>query len=171
MTSRNDITASAARDAAATPTMALTVAMVTRRAACEAGGVERVVGGLLAALPRTRPDWRVETVSAFREGSRLEGLDGLSDVVASLRLGWRLRRGTADVVFVHCPECLWGIRLLRRRRNGPRFIAVWHCAGPAAYLRLRWPGCGPRGSGTPCRPTVTSPCTARSRAGSATCTA
>jgi glycosyltransferase involved in cell wall biosynthesis len=114
--------------------------MATRRAACEAGGVERVVGGLLAALPRTRPDWRVDTVSAFREGSRLEGLDGLSDVVASLRLGWRLRHSAADVVFVHCPECLWGIRLLRRRRGGPRFVAVWHCAGPAAYLRLRRPG-------------------------------
>jgi glycosyltransferase involved in cell wall biosynthesis len=114
--------------------------MATRRAACEAGGVERVVGGLLAVLPRTRPDWRVETVSAFREGSRLEGLDGLSDVIASLRLGWRLRRGAADVVFVHCPECLWGIRLLRRRRGGPRLVAVWHGAGPAAYLRRRRPG-------------------------------
>jgi glycosyltransferase involved in cell wall biosynthesis len=114
--------------------------MVTRRAASEAGGVERVVGGLLAVLPRARPDWRVQTVSAFRAGSRLEGLDGLSDVIAGLRLGWRLRNTPADVVFVHCPECLWGIDLLRRRRTGPKFVAVWHCAGPAAYLRLRRPG-------------------------------
>jgi glycosyltransferase involved in cell wall biosynthesis len=118
----------------------LTVAMVTRRAPSEAGGVERVVGGLLAVLPRIRPGWRVETVSAFREGSRLEGLDGLSDVLAMFRLGWRLRRSAADVAFVHCPELLWGIRLLRKRRAGPRLVAVWHCAGPAPYLRLRRPG-------------------------------
>jgi glycosyltransferase involved in cell wall biosynthesis len=117
---------------------ALTVAMVTRRAPTEAGGVERVVGGLLAVLPRTRPGWRVDAVSAFREGSRLEGVDGLSDVLAMLRLGWRLRRSAADVAFVHCPECLWGIRLLCR--GGPKLIAVWHCAGPAPYLRLRRPG-------------------------------
>lgn len=140
MTSRNETAAAAPLDPALPAGRPLTVTMVTRRAACEAGGVERVVGGLLAVLPRTRPDWRVETVSAFREGSRLEGLDGLSDVVASLRLGWRLRHSQADLVFVHCPECLWGIRLLRRRRNGPTFVAVWHCAGPAAYLRLRKPG-------------------------------
>jgi glycosyltransferase involved in cell wall biosynthesis len=146
MTARNDTAAAAAPESATPPDpappagRALTVAMVTRRAACEAGGVERVVDGLLAVLPRTRPGWRVETVSAFREGSKLEGLDGLSDVVASLRLGWRLRHSQAEVVFVHCPECLWGIRLLRRRRNGPKFVAVWHCAGPAAYLRLRKPG-------------------------------
>jgi glycosyltransferase involved in cell wall biosynthesis len=146
MTTRNETTAphpaTPARpdDLGARTGRPLTVAMATRRAVREAGGVERVVGGLLDVLPRTRPGWRVETVSAFREGSRLEGLDGLADVVASLRLGWRLRRSAADVVFVHCPECLWGIRLLRRRRGGPALIAVWHGAGPAAYLRLRRPG-------------------------------
>jgi glycosyltransferase involved in cell wall biosynthesis len=118
----------------------LTVAMVTRRAAAEIGGVERVVAALLAQLPRHRPAWRVEAVSAFRRGSRIEGLDGLSDLIAGLRLGWRLRRSPADVAFVHCPECLWGIRLLRRRGGGPSLVAVWHGAGPTAYLRLRRPG-------------------------------
>ena len=118
----------------------LTVAMVTRRTPSELGGVERVVTGLLGELARTRPTWRVDTVSAFREGSRLQGVDGLSDVVASLRLGWRLRGAAADVVFVHCPECLWGVRLLRRRRGGPPLVAVWHGAGPTPHLVLRAPG-------------------------------
>lgn len=118
----------------------LTVAMVTRRCHREIGGVERVVAALLTELERAHPAWRLETVSAFRPGSRLEGLDGLSDLVASLRLGWRLRGSDADVVFVHCPECLWGIRLLRKRAGAPPLVAVWHGAGPAAYLRLRRPG-------------------------------
>ena len=43
----------------------LTVAMVTRRAAAEIGGVERVVAALLAQLPRHRPAWRVEAVWAW----------------------------------------------------------------------------------------------------------
>lgn len=148
MTSRNNTTAPATRDAgprAQRTGRPLTVAMVTRRAASEAGGVERVVDGLLTMLPRARPDWRVQTISAFRAGSRLEGLDGLSDVIAGLRLGWLLRNTRADVVFVHCPECLWGIDLLRwlsgaPKFGAPKFVAVWHCAGPAAYLRLRRPG-------------------------------
>lgn len=118
----------------------LTVTMVTRRCHREIGGVERVVAALLAELRRAHPAWRLETISAFRPGSRLEGLDGLSDLVACLRLGWRLRGSDADVVFVHCPECLWGIRLLRRRTGAPSLIAVWHGAGPSAYLRLRRPG-------------------------------
>jgi glycosyltransferase involved in cell wall biosynthesis len=118
----------------------LTVAMVTRRHPLEIGGVERVVSGLLRELPRARPSWRVETVSAFGKGSRLEGWDGLSDLIAGLRLGWLLRGSTADVLFVHCPECLWGIRLLRRRTGAPPLIAVWHGAGPGAYLSLRKPG-------------------------------
>jgi len=117
-----------------------TVAMVTRRSPAEIGGVERVVAALLAELPRARPAWQVETVSAFRGGSRIEGLDGLSDLVAGLRLGWRLRRVTADVAFVHCPECLWGIRLLRRRAGAPPLVAVWHGVGPTPYLSLRRPG-------------------------------
>ena len=117
-----------------------TVAMATRRAPSELGGVERVVTSLLAELARTRPSWQVEAVSAFGVGSRLEGMDGLSDVIASLRLGWRLRHSTADVVFVHCPECLWGVRLLRRRRGGPSLVAVWHGAGPTPHLVLRRPG-------------------------------
>jgi glycosyltransferase involved in cell wall biosynthesis len=114
--------------------------MVTRRAPCERGGVERVVTGLLGELARTHPTWRVDTVSAFRKGSLLERMDGLSDVIASLRLGWRLRSSTADVVLVHCPECLWGARLLRRRRGGPPLVAVWHGAGPIPRLVLRKPG-------------------------------
>jgi glycosyltransferase involved in cell wall biosynthesis len=117
-----------------------TVAMVTRRSPADIGGVERVVAALLAELPRARPAWRVETVSAFRDGSWIDGLDGLSDLIAGLRLGWRLRRGTADVAFVHCPECLWGIRLLRRRAGGPPLVAVWHGVGPAGWLLLRRPG-------------------------------
>jgi glycosyltransferase involved in cell wall biosynthesis len=142
MTWRNE-TAGAAGEATAERAgecRPLTVAMVTRRAAAEIGGVERVVAALLAQLPRHRPAWRVEAVSAFRCGSRIEGMDGLSDLIAGLRLGWRLRRSPADVAFVHCPECLWGIRLLRRRSGGPSLVAVWHGAGPTAYLRLRRPG-------------------------------
>lgn len=131
----------------------LTVTMVTRRDPAEIGGVERVVVGLVRELTRTRPGWRVDTVSAFRAGSRVEGMDGLSDLIAGFRLGWRLRRSTADVIFVHCPECLWGIRLLRwtrprgrrRGRSGQRrvaapLVAVWHCAGPEPHLVLRKPG-------------------------------
>jgi glycosyltransferase involved in cell wall biosynthesis len=138
MTWRNE-TAGAVGEATA-ELRSLTVAMVTRRAAEEIGGVERVAAALLAQLPLLRPAWRVEAVSAFRHGSRIEGINGLSDLVASLRLGWRLRRSPADVAFVHCPECLWGIRLLRRRDGGPSLVAVWHGAGPTAYLRLRKPG-------------------------------
>jgi glycosyltransferase involved in cell wall biosynthesis len=124
----------------------LTVTMVTRRPPTESGGVERVVTGLLTELARIRPAWRVETVSAFPARSRLAGMDGLADLVASLRLGWRVRHSTADVIFVHCPECLWGIRLLRRLRGGqgprgaPPLVAVWHGAGPEPHLRLRRPG-------------------------------
>ncbi len=117
-----------------------TVAMVTRRSPADIGGVERVVAALLAELPRARPAWRVETVSAFRGCGWIEGMDGLSNLVAGLRLGWRLRRGTADVAFVHCPECLWGIRLLRRRAGGPPLVAVWHGVGPTQILSLRRPG-------------------------------
>ena len=141
MTWRNAAVAAARSETAAGAGRPLTVAMVTRRAPSQMGGVERVVASLLRELARTRPAWRLYTVSVFGAGSRLEGMDGLSDVIASLRLGWRLRGGTADVVFVHCPECLWGIRLLRRRRGpAPRLIAVWHGVGPTPYLRLRRPG-------------------------------
>jgi glycosyltransferase involved in cell wall biosynthesis len=118
----------------------LTVVMATRRGPAHMGGVERVVAGLLTELARTRPSWQVRPVYVFHPGSRVEGIDGLSDVVASLRLGWLLRRSTADVVFVHCPECLWGIRLLRRRRGAVPLVAVWHGAGPTPYLLLRRPG-------------------------------
>ncbi len=118
----------------------LTVVMATRRGPAQMGGVERVVAGLLTELVRTRPTWRVQPVYVFGARSRVEGIDGLSDVVASLRLGWLLRRSTADVVFVHCPECLWGIRLLRRRRGAAPLVAVWHGAGPTPYLLLRRPG-------------------------------
>jgi hypothetical protein len=31
----------------------------------------------------------------------------------------RLRGSAADVLFVHCPECLWGIRLLCRGIEAP----------------------------------------------------
>ena len=119
---------------------ALNVAMVTRRPPSEHGGVERVVASLQKELARVRPSWRLEVVSAFRKTSRLEGMDGLNDIIASLCLGWRLRRSTADVVFVYCPECLWGIRLLRKRRSPPPLIAVWCGVGPTPSLVLGKPG-------------------------------
>ena len=114
--------------------------MATRREPTEYGGVERVVAGLIAELERSRPDWQVESVAAFPAGSRIEGVDLLADVIAGLRLGWRLRTSSAEVIFVHCAEVLWGIRLLRRRRGAPPIITVWHGAGPKAYLTLRRPG-------------------------------
>jgi glycosyltransferase involved in cell wall biosynthesis len=119
----------------------LRVAMLTRRQPSDCGGVERVVASLLAELARGRPGWDLSVISAFAEGDPLEAVNVLSDVLAGLRLGWRLRKSSVDVAFVHCPECLWGIRLLRRRgRSTPLVIAVWHGAGPTAYLRLRRPG-------------------------------
>lgn len=119
----------------------LNVAMVTRRRPSALGGVERVVSGLLSSLAQDRPDWQVDSVSAFRRDTWVSRIAGISDVVASLRLGWRLRATPADVVFVHCPECLWGIRLLRRRRRaGPAVVAVWHGAGARRWLILRRPG-------------------------------
>jgi hypothetical protein len=75
----------------------LTVAMITRRTPYEHGGMERVVTSLLGELARTRPKWRVDTVSALRKGSRLEQMDGLSDVIATLRLGRQTgRTGSVD---------------------------------------------------------------------------
>jgi len=119
----------------------LRVAMLTKRAHSDCGGVERVVASLLDELARGRPGWDLSTISAFAPGDPFEGVDVLSDVLAGLRLGWRLRRSRVDVAFIHCPECLWGPRLLRRRGDGaPLVIAVWHGAGPTPYLRLRRPG-------------------------------
>jgi glycosyltransferase involved in cell wall biosynthesis len=131
-----------AREASARPLdgRPLTAVMATRRDPAEYGGVERVVASLLAELARSRPAWQIENISAFPAGSRIEGLDVIADVIAALRLGWRLRANSADIVYVHAPEVLWGIRLLRRRRAAPRLIAVWHGAGPQAYLALRRPG-------------------------------
>jgi glycosyltransferase involved in cell wall biosynthesis len=114
--------------------------MATRREPTECGGVERVVAGLITELKRSRPDWQVESVAAFPAGSRIEGVDLLADIIAGLRLGWRLRTSSAEVIYVHCAEVLWGIRLLRRRRGAPPIITVWHGAGPHAYLTLRRPG-------------------------------
>jgi glycosyltransferase involved in cell wall biosynthesis len=118
----------------------LTIAMATRRAPTEVGGVERIIVGVVRELARVRPAWRVDIVSAFKPGSRIEEMDGLSDILAALRLGWRLRGSTADMIFVHCPECLWGIHWLRKRRSAPPLIAVWHVAGPVPHPRLRRPG-------------------------------
>ena len=124
----------------ARPGRPLTIAMATRRAPTEIGGVERVVAGVVRELARVRPAWRVDVISAFRAGSRIEGMDGLADILAGFWLVWKLRASTADIIFVHCPECLWGIRWLRRRRGAPPVIAVWHGAGPVPHLRLRRPG-------------------------------
>ena len=122
------------------PGRPLTIVMATRRDPTEIGGVERVVVGVVRELARVRPEWRVDIVSAFKAGSRIEGMDGFSDVLAAFRLGRKLRGSTADVVFVHCPEVLWGIRWLRRRQGAPPLIAVWHGVGPVPRLRLRRPG-------------------------------
>ena len=123
------------------PRAKFTVTMVTRRRPSALGGVERVVSSLLGELAEFRSAWRVDAVSAFRRGSRITRIPGLDDLIASLRLGWRLRHTTADVIFLHCPECFWGIRLLRRRRRPrPSVIAVWHGVGPRRFLILRRPG-------------------------------
>ena len=117
----------------------LVIAMATRRAPTEISRVERAVAGVVRELARVRPAWRVDVVSAFKAGSRIEGMDGFSDILAAFRLGWKLRGSTADLIFVHCPECLWGIRWLRKRQGAP-LIAVWHGAGPVPHLVLRRPG-------------------------------
>jgi glycosyltransferase involved in cell wall biosynthesis len=118
----------------------LVIAMATRRAPTEISRVERAVAGVVRELARVRPAWRVDVVSAFKAGSRIEGMDGFSDILAAFRLGWKLRGSTADLIFVHCPECLWGIRWLRRRQGAPPLIAVWHGAGPVSHLVPRRPG-------------------------------
>jgi glycosyltransferase involved in cell wall biosynthesis len=122
------------------PGRPLTIVMATRRDPAEIGSVERVVVAVVRELARVRPEWRVDIVSAFKAGSRVEGMAGFSDVLAAFRLGRKLRGSTADVVFVHCPEVLWGIRWLRKRPGAPRLIAVWHGAGPVSPPRLRRPG-------------------------------
>ncbi len=140
MTPRPETSVAAPGLATVRPGRPLTMTMVTRRAPTEIGGVERVVAGVVRELARVRPGWRVDVISAFRAGSRIQGMDGLSDVMASLRLGWQLRGSTADVIFVHSPECLWGIRLLRAASaatGAPPLVAVWHGAGPVPHLRLR----------------------------------
>ena len=119
----------------------LSVTMVTRRDPSARGGVERVVGMLLAEIAQARPDWRLESVSVFRDNSLIERVQGVCDAFASLRLGWKLRSSATDVIFVHCPECLWGIRLLRRRRGTRRpLVAVWHGGGPVRFILQRPPG-------------------------------
>ncbi len=71
----------------------------------------------------------------------MEGVDGANDLIAAVRLGLRLLRDDARVVFVHCPECMWAVRLARwlRRRRPVALVAVWHGAGPdpARVLRPR----------------------------------
>src|SRR5580700_9261597 len=118
----------------------LVIVMATRRATTEISRVERAVAGVVRELARVRPAWRVDVVSAFKAGSRIEGMDGFSDILAAFRLGWKLRGSTADLIFVHCPECLWGIRWLRKRQGAPPLIAVWHGAGPVPHLVPRRPG-------------------------------
>jgi glycosyltransferase involved in cell wall biosynthesis len=94
------------------------------------------------------PTWDVTAYSAFRSSGGLEGVAGVSDVVAAVRLALRLMRNDYDVAFVHCPECLWLALPLRalsdlRRRKVPRrsaVVAVWHGAGPQPALVLRPPG-------------------------------
>jgi hypothetical protein len=124
-----------------TSVRSINVVMATRRRPSARGGVERVVTSLVGGLREMRPARRVDAVPASRRDKRIDRIPGLSDVIASLRLGWRLRARTADVIFLHCPECFWGIRLLRgRRRAAPAVVAVWHGAGPRRFLVLRRPG-------------------------------
>lgn len=115
----------------------LDLLMLTRRPVHDHGGVERVVRGLTEAIPRLRPGWTIEVAAVFRGAGRLEGFDGLSDVVSALRMGWTARRSRADVILVHCPECVWGLRLFAGRRALERTVVVWHGAGPVPYLVLR----------------------------------
>jgi glycosyltransferase involved in cell wall biosynthesis len=126
----------------------LRVAHLTRRPVREHGGVERVVRGLAAAMAEGDQAWEVSVHSAFRSAGALEGLTGLNDVIAAVRLARWLLRNDVDVAFVHCPECLWLVRpsrvLSRLRRGAGRrrtaVVAVWHGAGPKPALVLRPPG-------------------------------
>ncbi|GAB7191088.1 hypothetical protein NUM3379_17950 [Kineococcus sp. NUM-3379] len=119
---------------------ALRVTHVLRRPVDAHGGVERVVRELLDAMPALRPSWRVSAVSAFPRTGGLEAVPALADVLAGAAVAVEVLRGRHDVVFVHCPECLWVLNLVRplvRRRALPRVVAVWHGAGPQRFLALR----------------------------------
>jgi glycosyltransferase involved in cell wall biosynthesis len=117
----------------------LHLAMYTRRPPDEHGGVERVVRGVTEQVRARFPDLSVSIVAAFRGATAVEGLDGANDVIAALRLAVRLLREDARVVFVHCPECVWALRLARRLRPRRRtaLVAVWHGAGPHPARVLR----------------------------------
>ena len=99
-----------------------------------------MVRDITAELQMQQPGWSVDAVSAFSGAGWLEGLDGFSDVIAALRIGWRVARSKHDVVFVHCPECVWGVRLLARLGTRKPLVVVWHGAGPQPYLVLRSSG-------------------------------
>ncbi|MFN2582309.1 MAG: glycosyltransferase family 4 protein [Candidatus Dormibacteria bacterium] len=118
--------------------VALRVAMFTRRPAREHGGVERVVRDLTQELRRQHAAWTVENVAAFTRSGGLEAINGVSDIAAAAVLAWRALRGDYDVIFVHCPECLWGPLVARHvQRHKASLIAVWHGAGPTPALVLR----------------------------------
>lgn len=125
----------------------LRIAHLTRRPTHEHGGVERVVAGLAAAMAGAGPGHCITLMSAFDLSGGAEGIAGVSDVVAALRLARWISRTDSDVVFVHCPECLWLVRplvwwarLSHRSRGRPAVVAVWHGAGLLPALVLRPPG-------------------------------
>jgi len=120
---------------------ALRVAMFNRRPSQQHGGVEHVVRAVTHELAAQRPDWEIIPVAAFSHTGGVESINGVSDLVATVVLAWRLLRGRFDVVFVHCPECMSVMQLLRRFvLRQVRLVAVWHGAGPLPYLVLRSPG-------------------------------
>ncbi len=54
----------------------LSVTMVTRRSPSGRGGVWRIVTMLMDQVVQARSAWQVKSVSAFRQGSRIERIGG-----------------------------------------------------------------------------------------------
>jgi glycosyltransferase involved in cell wall biosynthesis len=76
------------------------------------------------------PDWHVRVEAAFSSVGRLERMPGLGDIVASLKLGWRLARRRYDVIFVQGAEYSWACRLSRWLTGSKSSLAiVWHGVG------------------------------------------
>jgi glycosyltransferase involved in cell wall biosynthesis len=108
----------------------LRVGIFCRRSPDAPGGVEYVVRALAVELTRQIPDWDVRVEPAFLAPGGLERIPVLGDLLASLKLGWRLIGSKYQVVFIQGAEYAWGCRLFRWISRGKSALAVvWHGVG------------------------------------------